>query len=111
MRRQDKLKVIMEANQRLEESYLNGKGLINEAYAWSEQYFPELKGTINVSDNMVPNEYPKKGDKVNLNDGKTGDVEAIFKNESNNQVLYGLVMYADGGGKFRKLVPLSDIKK
>jgi len=31
MRRQDKLKVIMEANQRLEASYLNGKGLVNEA--------------------------------------------------------------------------------
>jgi hypothetical protein len=31
MRRQDKLKVIMEANQRLEVSYLNGKGLVNEA--------------------------------------------------------------------------------
>jgi hypothetical protein len=30
MRRQDKLKVIMEANQRLEESYLNGKSLLKE---------------------------------------------------------------------------------
>ena len=112
MRRQDKLKVIAEANQRLEKNYLKNKGLINEVWAYDEKYFPQLKGTEIVSDNMIPEKYPKKGDKVNLKDGKSGEVEYVFKNNSNNQVMYGLVMFAspDGGGKYRNVVSLNDIK-
>lgn len=112
MRRQDKLKVIAEANQRLERSYLKGKGLVNEAWAYDEKYFPQLKGTEIVNDNDIPEKYPKKGDKVNLKNGKNGEVEFVFKNSSNNQVMYGLIMYAspDGGGKHRNVVSLDDIK-
>jgi hypothetical protein len=52
MRKKDKYKVILEANQKLEEKYLKDKGLVNKSWVYDEKYFPQLKDTEIVNDNI-----------------------------------------------------------
>jgi hypothetical protein len=60
MRRQDKRKVILEANKRLEESYLNGKGLVNE----EEMSFEDYANKIAQEHQLIL--YPNNADKPEL---------------------------------------------
>lgn len=88
MRRQDKLKVIAEANQRLEKSYLKDKGLINEALNKELKDFgPDLQKKLT-----------SLGFKVELRINK--DVQELFQQvvNSNPKDMLALINYYNYSG-------------
>lgn len=109
MRRQDKLKVIMEANQRLEEKYLKEKGLLNEYGSSAENL--ELKNLAKKLYSLIK----KEGLGVQIAtpgqdpySGWYSSKDWIERNDKGNEQLYQNVeIYIDSfkeGGDFLHIV-------
>ena len=115
MRRQDKLKVITEANQRLEKNYLKGKGLVNEALNKElKDFVPDLEKkltSLGFKTELVVNQNAHElQQKVVNSDPKEMLALINYYNYSGSELL-NIVVHKDNHKYLEKLVSYFNLSK